>query len=150
MFEVFPFKGLVLLKEKDKWLSWEKRDQHRMGLLCRTATDTLETFRSLYRANLTLLTFFNAVELYNIYTCILFKSFWYIVQYDWYSVLSLKMITFWKSVVGLSCWLLLFHWTWLDWWAFQRKWKWEKGTKHLIAAQTVWDCLVPDDYDYNA
>ena len=34
--------------------------QNGMGLLCRNATDTLETFvGSVYRANLTLLTFFS-------------------------------------------------------------------------------------------
>ena len=61
MFEVFPFKGLVLLRERINDYH-ERRDQPRIELLCRTATDTLETFVSVYRANLTLLTFFNAVE----------------------------------------------------------------------------------------
>lgn len=41
--------------------------QNGMGLLCRSATDTLETFvGSAYQPNMTLLTFFNAVKPDNI------------------------------------------------------------------------------------
>ena len=42
--------------------------QNGMGLLCRSATDTLETFvGSAYQPNMTLLTFFNAVKPDNTY-----------------------------------------------------------------------------------
>ena len=42
--------------------------QNGMGLLCRSATDTLETFLgSVYQPNMTLLTFFNAVKPDNTY-----------------------------------------------------------------------------------